>query len=104
MAKFYGPIGYAKSVEVRPGTWEEQIVERYYSGDLQRDSSRIQPSGQVIDNITIANEISIVADPFANENFHMMRYVQYMGAKWKVTSVENKYPRLIIQVGGVYNG
>lgn len=104
MAKFYGAIGYAKPVEIRPGVWEEEIVERSYAGDLIRDSRRLQSAGQVIDNVNIANEISIVADPFANENFYMMRYVQYRGAKWKITNVEVKYPRLILSVGGVYNG
>lgn len=104
MAKFYGAIGYAESVEVEPGVWEEKIVEREYSGDLQRDTMRVQSAGQVNDNINIACEISIVSDPFADEHFHQMRYVDYMGTKWKIVSVEPKYPRLILGVGGVYNG
>ena len=32
-----------------------------------------------------------------------MRYVEFMGAKWKISSVEVQYPRLILTVGGVYN-
>lgn len=103
MAKFFGAIGYAETVEVRPGIWEEQIVERVYYGDLKRESRRLQPTGQVIDNLNIANEISIVADPFAYEHFHTMRYVTLHGAKWKVTNVEVNSPRLILSVGGVYN-
>ena len=104
MAKYYGAIGYAETVETTPGVWVEQVTERQYFGDLTRDSRSLQSAEQLNDNINVANEISIVADPFANENFHSMRYVEFMGAKWKVTSVEVQYPRLILTVGGVYNG
>ena len=104
MAKFYGAIGYAVTEETTPGIWAESITERMYYGDLTRNTRRLQSAEQLNDNINVANEISIVADPFANENFHSMRYVEFMGAKWKVTSVEVQYPRLILTVGGVYNG
>ena len=104
MAKFYGKIGYAETLETSPGVWQEQITERDYFGDLNRNTRTAQSSNQLNDNINISNEISIRADPFANKNFHLMRYVEYMGAKWKITNVEVQYPRLILTVGGVYNG
>lgn len=104
MAKFYGKIGYAETVETNAGVWQEKITERSYFGDLVRNTRMSQSAGQLNDNINISNEISIVADPFANQNFHLMRYVEFMGAKWKITNVEVKYPRLILTVGGVYNG
>ena len=104
MAKFYGAIGYVETVETSPGVWEEQITERNYYSELVRNTSRFQVSDQVNDNVNIANEISIIADPFATQNFHAMRYVEFMGAKWKITNVEVRYPRLILTIGGVYNG
>ena len=104
MAKFYGAIGYVETVETSPGVWEEQITERNYYGELVRNTSRFQVSDQVNDNVNIANEISIIADPFATQNFHAMRYIEFMGAKWKITNVEVRYPRLILTIGGVYNG
>lgn len=104
MAKFYGKIGYAITKETTPGVWVEEIVERLYYGDVIRNIRRLQGSENLNDDINVSNEISIVADAFANQNFHSMRYVEYMGAKWKVSSVEVKYPRLILNVGGVYNG
>lgn len=104
MAKFYGQIGYAETIEIRPGVWDEQITERSYYGDLIRNSRRLQSAEQTNDDINVANEISIVADPYANEHFYAMRYVVFGGAKWKITSVEVKYPRLVLTVGGVYNG
>lgn len=104
MAKFYGKIGYAILTETVPGVWVEEIVERSYYGDVIRNIRRLQGSENLNDDINVSNEISIVADAFANQNFHSMRYVEYMGAKWKVSSVEVKYPRLILNIGGVYNG
>jgi len=104
MAKFYGNIGYVKTVEVEPGIWEEQTVELPYYGDLTRNTSRYQQSGGVNDNINVSNNISIIADPYAIENFQHMRYAEFMGAKWKITNAEVQYPRILLTVGGVYNG
>lgn len=104
MAKFYGVIGYAVTEETKPGVWTEQIKERKYYGELIKNSRKLQSADQLNDNVNVSNEISIVSDPFANENFHSMRYVEFMGTKWKVTSIEVQYPRLILTVGGAYNG
>lgn len=103
MAKFSGKIGYFVSVEKEPGLWVEDFVERQYYGDLMRLSNSNQSSSNVNDNISLNNSISIVADPYANENFQHMRYVVFMGAKWKITNAEVQYPRIILTVGGVYN-
>lgn len=103
MAKWYGNVGFAKLVETKPGVWEDQIVKRPYFGDLVRNTRRLQSTDQLNDDINVANEISIVADPFANENFHAMKYVEFMDVKWKITTVEVQYPRLVLTVGGVYN-
>ena len=104
MAKFYGKIGYANTVETKPGVYEEQIIERSYYGDLIRNTRRLQSADQVNDDINISNEISIVADPYATNNFHTMRYAVFMGTKWKISNVEVSDPRLILTLGGVYNG
>lgn len=104
MAKWCGIIGYAEQVETTPGVWSEQITEHKYYGDVIRNNRRLQSAGKLNDDINVGNEISIIADPFANNNFHSMRYVEFMGTKWKVTTVDVQYPRLILSLGGVYNG
>jgi hypothetical protein len=103
MAKFFGKVGYGVTEETRPGIWKATIIEKEYFGDLVRNMHRLENANQVNDNINISNEISIVADPFAYENFHLMKYVTYMGSKWKINSVEVQYPRLILSIGGLYN-
>ena len=104
MAKFYGAVGYAETIEMSPGVWVEQITERNYYGELIRNTRRLQSVSHVNDDINIANELSIVADPYAYQNFHAMRYVEFMGSRWKVSNVEVQSPRLILTMGGVYNG
>ena len=104
MAKFYGKIGYGVSAEIRPGVWDEIITEKPYYGDVNKLSRRLRTDDKVVDDINIANEISILADPFAYENFSTMKYVEYMGAKWKINKVEVRFPRLTLVTGGVYNG
>lgn len=104
MGKFYGKIGYGISEEIKPGTYKKRIVEREYFGDVTENIRRLQTSDNLNDNIVINNEISIISDPFADENFHLILYVEYAGVKWKVSSVRVKYPRLILTIGEVYNG
>lgn len=104
MAKFYGAVGYGVSSEVRPGVYKDTIEERMYCGDVIRNNRRLEAGSQANDDINISNEISILADPFANENFHLIKYVEFMGTKWKVSNVTVQSPRLILSVGGVYNG
>lgn len=107
MAKFHGKIGFVNTVEDpdNPGIWDEQIVEREYCGDLVRIYRRAQTSSNSSnDNITLSTEISIVADPYANQNMYTMRYVLWNGAKWKIDAINVEYPRLKLSLGGVWNG
>ena len=104
MSKFYGKVGYAETKETSPGVWDEVITEREYYGDVYRNMRNLQNSGNINDDINVNNQISIVADPYAFKNFHKLRYVTYMGSKWKISGVDVQYPRLILTLGGVYNG
>lgn len=103
MAKFYGVIGFIDTVEQRAGVWVEEVIERNYYGDVIRDTLRLQSSTHLNDNVNVSNQISIVSDPYANQNFHAMRYIEFMGTRWKITDVEVKHPRLILSIGGLYN-
>jgi len=105
MAKFYDVVGYAETaVESSPGVWTEPIVEHQYYGDVIRNSRQVQNGPFVNDTLTVQNSISIVADAYANERFFAIRYVRWMGTYWIVTDVEVQRPRLLLRLGGVYNG
>lgn len=104
MAKWYGKVGYVETIETAPGVWEEKITERSYFGDSIRNTRLLQSSGGVNDNVNIGNQISIVADPYAVDHIYAMRYVEFQRSNWKVTNVDVQYPRLILTIGGLYNG
>jgi len=104
MAKFYGEIGYTEITEITPGIWSDVITERKYFGDILKNTRSLETGEGLNDNLSINNRVSIVADPFAYQNFHAMRYVNWMGSLWKITNIEVQRPRLILTIGGVYNG
>lgn len=105
MTKYYGMIGYAEAVDDDGfGVYTPNIIERPYYGDVIRNTKRDEIGSGVNDDITIQNNISIIADAYAYQNFYRIQYVTFMGARWKVRTVEVERPRLILSVGGVYNG
>lgn len=104
MAKFYGVIGYGETVETAPGVWQDVIVEHPYYGDVVRNTRRLQDGEKLNADLSVGNSISIVADAYANEHFFAIRYIQWAGTLWTVSDVEVQSPRLLLRLGGVYNG
>lgn len=107
--KFYGIIGYCEPVEGEgewgEGNWEDKVTERNYYGDVVRNSRRYEPSSDTVnDNLTINNQISIMADAYVWDHMFAIKYVVWMGKRWKVTAVEEQRPRLLLSIGGEYNG
>lgn len=105
MAKFFGKIGYANaSVETSPGVYEDSIVEYEYYGDVVRNNRRLREGENLNNELSVSNSISIVADEYAREHIFAIRYIQWAGALWTVENVEVQSPRLLLRLGGVYNG
>lgn len=105
MARFYDQIGYVhEPVESSPGVWNNDMVERYYYGDVLKNTRRLDSGESVNDDIVVNNSISIVADAYAIEHFHAIRYVRWAGSAWRVVTVDVERPRLILRLGGIYNG
>lgn len=106
MAKYFGNVGYRETVETDPGIWEEVITPHPYYGDVIKNYVRYTfgEHTTTIKTPECSDSISIVADPYAFEHFHNMVYATYMGTKWTITNVDVQYPRLILNLGGVYNG
>jgi hypothetical protein len=106
MARFYGEVGYGESVEdpLESGIWVDKITELTYQGDIVRNSRMLENTGDVINDVMSANSISIVADEFAIENFINIKYVRWAGVLWTVSTIEVRSPRLILNLGKVYNG
>lgn len=104
MAKFYGQVGYAETKEVRQGVWKEVIAEYPYTGEIVRNYRRLENGLGTNDDINLSSQFSIVADPYAREHYFAIRYVKWGEGRWKVTGVDIQWPRLLLTIGGLYNG
>lgn len=103
--RFYGSVGFAETKEVRPGDYEPVITVKKYKGDVLNSTWRSETqSDKVNDDLNISNRISIISNPYAYRHLDSIKYVEWSGVKWKVTSVELNRPRLILTIGGVWNG
>jgi hypothetical protein len=105
MARYFGAVGFVGlQVEQKPGVFVEQVVEHNYYGDVLRNTRQLREGESLNNDLSVGNSISIVADAYANEHFHAIRYVVWAGSLWDVTDVRVEAPRLILTLGGVYNG
>lgn len=104
MARFSGKVGYVENQKTGPGKWVPVVTERHYYGDVTRAVRKLENGQDINDDVVINNEISIVADPYAQTHFFAIRYAVWQGVKWKVSNVEVLYPRLILTLGGMYHG
>lgn len=102
--RFYGEVGYAPTITDEYGVSRVSIVKRNYYGDVIRPGSRWQSGEKVNDDISVNNQISIIADPYAIRNFIYIKYVNWMGIDWEVSTIKVEYPRIVLTLGGVYNG
>lgn len=104
MAKFYGKVGYAETEQTAPGVWVDQVTERTYFGDVLSNATRWVNADGLNDDLKVTTRISIMADAYANEHFSKIKYCEWMGTRWKVTEVTPQRPRLLLTLGGEYNG
>jgi hypothetical protein len=104
MARFHGRVGYGETVDTGAGVYEDVITEYTYSGDVIRDTRQLVEADKVNKDLSVSNQISIVADEYANDHFFAIRYVEWAGLLWTVTDVEVQAPRLLLRLGEVYNG
>lgn len=103
MARFAGIVGFVKTVEREGSVWEEEYIDKPYKGDIVRDARRWEKLTEVNDNLTISNEITIVADSYMLSNWAFIKYVIWNGVKWKVNYIEINRPRIRLTLGGIYN-
>ena len=104
MTKYFGEIVFSKTEKFDNGIVAEKTVGRKYKGDVEKNWRRWETGERLNDNININNTLSIVADSFLFAHLGMIRAVEWMGSYWEVSSIEVKRPRLILEIGGVYNG
>jgi hypothetical protein len=106
MARFYGEVGYGTTEEqpAASGVWVDVMIEEPYFGDVIRNIKRAEAGEGLNTDIAVNNAISIVASPYAIGHYFEIKYVRWEGVLWTVTAVEVRLPRLILNLGSVYNG
>lgn len=102
--KYCGKVGYSETVKTEPGVYQNATTERTYRGDVFKNMRRREAGESVNDNISVNNQISIVADAYAYDHFFAICYIEWMGTLWEVTNIDVQRPRLILTIGGLYNG
>lgn len=104
MAKFAGRVGYVSQIEEVPGVWTADITPRMMKGDLIRQQSSSQNGDKVNDDISFNHNVSLLGDAYAFGNYYNIKWIEIDGMKWRVNSVEIKRPRILLGLGGLYNG
>lgn len=104
MARFCGEIGFGTTAEVAPGRWKDVIVEHLFFGDVLRNDINSEFGEKVVPDFKFTNRISIVAAHDALKKRKTMRYIKFEDDLWTIESIEVQGRRLILSLGGVYNG
>lgn len=104
MAKYSGLVGYVSQEETAPGVWIPTDKPRKMKGDIIRQSSSVQNDGKVNSDLSLNHRVSLVGDAYAFDNYYKIKWISIHGSKWEVDSVEIQRPRLIVTVGGLWNG
>lgn len=103
MTRYSGLVGYGQQVEVEPGVWDTEDKEVMMKGDLLRQNANIQDSG-INDKVSLNHRVSLIGDAYAFDNYYNMKWVTVNGFKWAVSAIELQRPRLIVTLGGIWNG
>lgn len=102
--KFSGKIGVCEYREVSPGRTRPVVTSlNGYKGDITR-TRRWSNGERVNDELGLSSVVSIVADPHLFDHVGEIAFVEVYGSKWKVTDIQVSPPRLILTLGGLYNG
>ena len=102
--KYSGKIGFEVTVNDGDGVWKPIITDKPYTGDVLRLIRNKDSGDHIIDGLKLNSQFSILMDPFFQDHFSSVKYIEYMGTKWSIESIEPNYPRVLITPGGIYHG
>lgn len=104
--KFCGKVGFSITEDDGDGRWIEKITEKTYTGDVLQYTRRKDSGEHINDGLRVNVQISILTfDPWFHSNISQIRYLEYMGAKWIVETIDpSKYPSVVVTLGGLYHG
>lgn len=104
MAKFAGLVTYVVTKETVPGVWAEVAESVTMRGDIIRKGAVVQNGDKVNDDVVLNHRVSLVADDYALGNYQDIKRIQIDGREWNINNIEVQRPRIIVTVGGLWNG
>lgn len=102
MSRFSGKLGFVMTRETEEGVWLEDTIEIPVKGTIRRLYVRNDNNSSVNSNLRLTNEVSVLLDSKINTYLETLKYVIWKGSKWEVQSIGVSYPRLTINLGGLY--
>lgn len=102
MSRFSGKLGFVMTRETEEGVWLEDKIEIPVKGTIRSLYIRNDNNVSVNTNLRLTNEVSILLDSKIQTYLNTLKYVIWKGSKWEVQSIGVNYPRLTINLGGLY--
>ena len=102
MSRFSGKLGFVMTRETEEGVWLEDVVEIPVKGTIRSLWVRNDNNASVNTVLRLTNEISVLMDTKIKTHLETLKYVVWKGSKWEVQSIGVNYPRLTINLGGLY--
>lgn len=102
MSRFSGKLGFVITRETEEGVWLEDVVEIPVKGTIRSLWVRNDNNASVNTDLRLTNEISVLMDTKIKTHLETLKYVVWKGSKWEVQSIGVNYPRLTINLGGLY--
>lgn len=102
MSRFSGKLGFVNTRETEEGVWLEDRIELPVKGTIRSLYVRNDNSSSANTNLRLTNEVSILLDSKIQTYLETLKYVIWKGSKWEVRSIGVNYPRLTINLGGLY--
>lgn len=104
MTKYAGLVGYVVQEQTAPSVWTPVETPKRMKGDIIRQSASTQNDDKVNSDITLNHRVSLIGDAYAFSSYFNIRWIEIDGHKWEVTNVEVQRPRIIVSLGGPWNG
>jgi hypothetical protein len=102
VSRFSGKLGFVITRETEEGVWLEDKIEIPVKGTIRSLYVRNDNNSSVNSNLRLTNEISILLNSKIQTYLETLKYVIWKGSKWEVQSIGVNYPRLTINLGGLY--
>lgn len=107
--RFAGLVGYIETEETSPGIHLPVETTRKMRGDVLSAKTQNSQDGRTTEtslykDIRLSHRFSLVGDAYSFKNYMYLKWIIVEGHKWEVSSVEIQSPRLLISIGGLYNG